>query len=188
MGSTSLQEGDNKYCKESGACVRELIRARAAFDETQTQSDPSRTHPITPPPFPRYHTTHTSKTPHTQPIQLITTPPNSSPPPFPNPPNTTVKNVYASVDQAVQGEGLSIALSFEGRRNPSPPTLSKIQRGMFKFSQNYDLPCLLIRLQGIERIMPAEGLPSGALRCVWKVALWCVYGGWGWVWCAWVWS
>lgn len=32
---------------------------------------------------------------------------------------------------------------------------------MLKFSQAYDLPCLLIRLQGIERIMPAEGLPSG---------------------------
>lgn len=134
-------------------------------------------------------TQHIRQKPHTLNQSNSSQPrPIHHPPTFPKPPNTTVKNVYASVDQAVQGEGLSIALSFEGRRNPSPPTLSKIQRGMFKFSQNYDLPCLLIRLQGIERIMPAEGLPSGALRCVWKVALWCVYGGWGWVWCAWVWS
>lgn len=76
------------------------------------------------------------------------------------------------MDQAVQQEGLSIALSFEGRRNPSPPALSKIQRGMLKFSQSYDLPCLLIRLQGIERIMPAEGLPSGACSVGFVCLVW----------------
>lgn len=30
LGSTSLQEGDNKYCKESGACVcRNVLSLRA---------------------------------------------------------------------------------------------------------------------------------------------------------------
>ncbi|KAM3571563.1 hypothetical protein VYU27_006402 [Nannochloropsis oceanica] len=89
LGSTSLKEGDNKYCKDS------------------------------------------------------------------------VKAVYGAVDKAIVEDKLSIALSFEGRRNPNPPTLSKIQRGMFKMHQQYKIPVVLIRLRGVEKIWAAEGLPTG---------------------------
>jgi len=107
LGSTSLKEGDNKYCKE----VR----------------------PSLPPSFP----------PSLPPMIV------SSHPLFPPPslPPQSVKAVYGAVDKAIVDK-LSIALSFEGRRNPNPPTLSKIQRGMFKMHQQYDIPVVLIRLRG----------------------------------------
>ncbi len=74
----------------------------------------------------------------------------------------SVKQVYSAVDKAVTEDKLSIALSFEGRRNPDPSKgLSKIQKGMWKLSQQYDLPVVLIRLRGVEKIWAAEGLPSG---------------------------
>jgi hypothetical protein len=64
-----------------------------------------------------------------------------------------VKAVYGAVDKAIVEDKLSIALSFEGRRNPNPPTLSKIQRGMFKMHLQYDIPVVLIRLRGIIRLV-----------------------------------
>jgi hypothetical protein len=56
------------------------------------------------------------------------------------------------VERSVVEEKRSIALSFEGRRNPDPRRLSKIQKGMFKFSSSYNIPCLLFRLKGIEKV------------------------------------
>lgn len=73
----------------------------------------------------------------------------------------SVKEMYANVQKAIEEDGLNIAMSFEGRRNMDPKKLSKIQKGMLKISDNYDVPVVLFRIRDIERIWPADGLPGG---------------------------
>ena len=73
----------------------------------------------------------------------------------------SVKEMYANVQKAIEEDGLNIAMSFEGRRNMDPKKLSKIQKGMLKISDSYDVPVILYRLRDIERIWPADGLPGG---------------------------
>eukprot|EP00624_Nannochloropsis_granulata_P000496 evm.model.NODE_11905_length_22608_cov_24.326035.2 len=128
LGSTSLKEGDNKYCKEvhGGLLVCLLL------------------HPSSSLLFP------------CQPIALIPWSIIAHPPFLMAPlPWQSVKAVYGAVDKAIVEDKLSIALSFEGRRNPNPPTLSKIQRGMFKMHQQYHIPVVLIRLRGSFSLYPS---------------------------------
>lgn len=73
----------------------------------------------------------------------------------------SVKEMYANVQKAIEEDGLNIAMSFEGRRNMDPTKLSKIQKGMWRISDNYDLPVVVFRLRGVERIWAADGLPGG---------------------------
>lgn len=73
----------------------------------------------------------------------------------------SVKEMYANVQKAIEEDGLNIAMSFEGRRNMDPKKLSKIQKGMLKISDSYDVPVILYRIRDIERIWPADGFPGG---------------------------
>lgn len=74
----------------------------------------------------------------------------------------SVKQMYREVEYALKEEGLSIGMSFEGRRNNNPGKLNKIQKGMWRISDQYNVPVIFFRLQGVDKIWPIDELPHGA--------------------------